>query len=102
MEPSQLLRTEGAGEKQKLRCVVLHPRLQPAEELSWKLSSDLALWQKDHRFKGRVTQRDPVCLGGREAGRQGGREGEREEREGRGKRQERERERRALAHRSRY
>lgn len=91
-EPSQLLRTEGAGEKQTLSCIVVlfvHPRLQPAEEQSWKLSSVLALWQKDHRFKERVTQRDPVCLGGREAGREGGRQG----REGRKKEKTREGER---------
>lgn len=86
-EPSQLLLTEGAGEKQTLRCVVIHPRRQPAEDQSWRLSSDLAPWQKDHRFKGRVTQRDPMCPGEREAGREGGREaGKRGKEEGKDKR----------------
>lgn len=90
-EPSQLLLTEGAGEKGTLRCVVIHPRRQPAEDQSWRLNSDLAPWQKDHRFKGRVTQRDPVCPG--ERGRQAGREEGRQGREGRKREKTREGER---------
>lgn len=88
-EPSQLLCTEAQVRNGRSDVLFAHPRLQPAEEPSWKLSSILALWQKDHRFKRRVTQRDPVCLGGREADKEGGRQG----REGRKREKTREGER---------